>query len=105
MSAAIVHVHEPDHSKAREVYVALDLLLEQIYPIAKETPRLDFTDFGVSLKDATERVGAVWISANFSLPLTCTFETNQARYRLVRTRKDYRCEIVGPAHKAPEQRD
>ena len=104
MSTTIVHVQEPDHSKAREVYVALDMLLEQIYPIAKQTPGEDFTDFGVSLKDATERVGAVWISANFSLPLTCTFETNQARYRLVRTRKDYRCEVDGPVRRVKKQK-
>lgn len=98
----IPHTHEPDHSKAREVYVALDLLTEQIYQIAKETPDIDFSDFGVSLKDAVERVGAVFVSARFLLPLIVIFETAQARYRLVRTRTDYRCEVVGPARRQKE---
>lgn len=100
----IVHVHEPDHSKAREVYVALDLLLEQIYPIAKATPSMDFTDSTASLKDAVERVGAVWVSARFRLPLLVVFETEQAQYRLVKTRNDYRCEVVGISHIAKEKR-
>lgn len=99
---AIPHTNEPDHSKAHEVYVALDLLTEQIYSTAKATPGIDFTEFGVSIKDAVERAGAVFVSARFQLPLIVIFETAQARYRLVRTRQAYRCEVAGPARRHKE---
>ena len=104
MSAAIVHVHEPDYSRARQVYVALDLLLEQIYLGVKATPNSDFAGYEVTLQEAVKNTGAVYVSTRFRLPLVVVFETEQARYRLVKTRKDYHCEIVGPAHKAPKQK-
>jgi hypothetical protein len=101
---SIVKVREPDHSKAKKVYVALDLLMEQVYRGVKATPDSDFAGYEVTLQDAVNNAGAVYVSTRFRLPLIVVFETEQAQYRLVRTRKDYRCEVCGLSHIRKEKR-
>lgn len=96
----IIKVREPDHSKARKVYVALDLLMEQIYLGVKATPDSDFAGYEVTLQEAVNNTGAVYVSTRFRLPLVVVFETEQAQYRLVRKRNDYHCEVIGLSHKA-----
>ena len=93
----IIKVREPDHSKAHNVYVALDLLMKDAYVSIRNTPDFDLSALENDLRAVCEQAGGTWVEARLH-PLVICFETEQARYRLSRTKNRYRCDVIGLSH-------